>query len=51
MENGRIVLDGTAAMLTQNALIKASSFGLPEAGRRTSYGDVKPYKRRTRWLS
>jgi branched-chain amino acid transport system ATP-binding protein len=51
MENGRIVLDGTAAMLTQNADIKEFYLGLTEVGSRKSYRDVKHYKRRKRWLS
>jgi len=51
MENGRIVLDGTAAMLTQNADIKEFYLGLTEVGGRKSYRDVKHYKRRKRWLS
>src|SRR4030095_148990 len=51
MENGRIVLDGTAAMLTQNADIKEFYLGLTEVGARKSYRDVKHYKRRKRWLS
>ena len=51
MENGRIVLDGTAAMLTQNADIKEFYLGLTEVGGRRSYRDVKHYKRRKRWLS
>jgi branched-chain amino acid transport system ATP-binding protein len=51
MENGRIVLDGTAAMLAQNADIKEFYLGLTEVGARKSYRDVKHYKRRKRWLS
>jgi branched-chain amino acid transport system ATP-binding protein len=51
MENGRIVLDGTAAMLIQNADIKEFYLGLTEVGGRRSYRDVKHYKRRKRWLS
>ena len=51
MENGRIVLDGTAAMLSQNADIKEFYLGLTEVGSRKSYRDVKHYKRRKRWLS
>jgi branched-chain amino acid transport system ATP-binding protein len=51
MENGRIVLDGTAAALTQNADIKEFYLGLTEVGARRSYRDVKHYKRRKRWLS
>ena len=51
MENGRIVLDGTAQALTQNADIKEFYLGLTEVGSRKSYRDVKHYKRRKRWLS
>ena len=51
METGRIVLDGTAAMLIQNADIKEFYLGLTEVGGRKSYRDVKHYKRRKRWLS
>jgi branched-chain amino acid transport system ATP-binding protein len=51
MENGRIVLDGTAAALADNADIKEFYLGLTEVGARKSYRDVKHYKRRKRWLS
>jgi branched-chain amino acid transport system ATP-binding protein len=51
MENGRIVLEGTAAALTENADIKEFYLGLTEVGARRSYRDVKHYKRRKRWLS
>ncbi len=51
MENGRIVLDGTAAALRENADIKEFYLGLTEIGARKSYRDVKHYKRRKRWLS
>jgi branched-chain amino acid transport system ATP-binding protein len=51
MENGRIVLDGTAAALRENADIKEFYLGLTEVGARKSYRDVKHYKRRKRWLS
>jgi branched-chain amino acid transport system ATP-binding protein len=51
MENGRIVLDGPAAALTENADIKEFYLGLTEVGARKSYRDVKHYKRRKRWLS
>jgi branched-chain amino acid transport system ATP-binding protein len=51
MENGRIVLDGTAAALRDNADIKEFYLGLTEVGARKSYRDVKHYKRRKRWLS
>jgi len=51
MENGRIVLDGTAEQLRSNADIKEFYLGLTEVGARKSYRDVKHYKRRKRWLS
>ena len=51
MENGRIVLDGTASMLQNNADIKEFYLGLSEVGIRKSYRDVKHYRRRKRWLS
>ena len=51
MENGRIVLDGPAASLRDNADIKEFYLGLTEVGARKSYRDVKHYQRRKRWLS
>lgn len=50
MENGRIVLDGPAEQLAQNADIKEFYLGLTSVGERKSYRDVKHYKRRKRWL-
>ena len=50
METGRIVLDGPAAQLSQNADIKEFYLGLTAVGERKSYRDVKHYKRRKRWL-
>ena len=51
MENGRIVLEGSASTLRDNADIKEFYLGLTEVGARKSYRDVKHYKRRKRWLS
>jgi branched-chain amino acid transport system ATP-binding protein len=51
MENGRIVLEGTAASLRTNSDIREFYLGLNEVGSRKSYRDVKHYKRRKRWLS
>ncbi|OGL24894.1 MAG: ABC transporter ATP-binding protein, partial [Candidatus Rokubacteria bacterium RIFCSPLOWO2_12_FULL_73_47] len=45
MENGRIVLEGTAEALRENADIKEFYLGLTEVGARKSYRDVKHYKR------
>lgn len=50
MENGRIVLDGPAAQLADNADIKEFYLGLTAVGERKSYREVKHYKRRKRWL-
>ncbi len=50
MENGRIVLDGEASQLAQNADIKEFYLGLTSVGERKSYRDIKHYKRRKRWL-
>ncbi len=50
MENGRIVLDGSAEDLSKNADIREFYLGLSSVGERKSYRDVKHYKRRKRWL-
>jgi branched-chain amino acid transport system ATP-binding protein len=50
LENGRIVMDKPAADLLDDADIRECYLGLDE-GSRTSYRDVKHYKRRKRWLS
>lgn len=50
METGRIVLNGEAAQLADNADIKEFYLGLTHVGERKSYRDVKHYKRRKRWV-
>jgi branched-chain amino acid transport system ATP-binding protein len=50
MENGRIVLDGTADYLANNEDVKEFYIGLSATGSRKSYREVKHYKRRKRWL-
>ncbi len=50
MEQGRIVLEGPAAELADNADVQEFYLGITEAGERKSYRDVKHYKRRKRWL-
>ncbi|MCS6827727.1 MAG: ABC transporter ATP-binding protein [Caldilinea sp.] len=50
METGRIVLDGPAGQLMENADIKEFYLGLTQLGERKSYRDVKHYRRRKRWL-
>jgi branched-chain amino acid transport system ATP-binding protein len=49
LEQGRIVLEGPAAELTENPDVKEFYLGLGEGGQK-SYRDVKHYKRRKRWL-
>lgn len=51
MENGRIVLEGSAVQLRSNSDIREFYLGLNEGGAKKSYRDVKHYKRRKRWLS
>ena len=50
LENGRVVLDGSAEALRDNEDVKEFYLGLSSSGRR-SYRDVKHYKRRKRWLA
>jgi branched-chain amino acid transport system ATP-binding protein len=50
LENGRVVLDGTADFLRNNEDIKEFYLGLSAVGAKKSYRDVKHYKRRKRWL-
>ncbi|MGE3917476.1 MAG: ABC transporter ATP-binding protein [Hyphomicrobiaceae bacterium] len=51
MENGRIVLEGSAEQLRSNSDIREFYLGINEGGHKKSYRDVKHYKRRKRWLS
>jgi len=50
IENGRIVLDGTAEKLRSNSDVQEFYLGF-SGGERKSMRDVKHYKRRKRWLS
>ncbi|WEV79476.1 ABC transporter ATP-binding protein [Janibacter cremeus] len=50
MEQGRIVLEGSAAELQENPDVKEFYLGLGDEGGRKSYRDVKHYRRRKRWL-
>jgi len=50
MENGRIVLDGSADFLRNNEDVKEFYMGLSAMGTKKSYREVKHYKRRKRWL-
>jgi branched-chain amino acid transport system ATP-binding protein len=50
LENGRVVLDGAAAALSENEDVKEFYLGVAE-GKRKSFRDGKHYKRRKRWLA
>ena len=50
LENGRVVMDGEAKALSENADVKEFYLGIAE-GKRKSFRDVKHYKRRKRWLA
>jgi branched-chain amino acid transport system ATP-binding protein len=50
MENGRVVLDGTAEYLKGREDVKEFYMGVSVAGTQKSYREIKHYKRRKRWL-
>ena len=50
LESGRVVMDGKAADLRDNADVKEFYLGVSDGNKR-SFRDVKHYKRRKRWLS
>ena len=49
LEQGRIVLEGSSADLSENPDVKEFYLGLGESGQK-NYRQVKHYKRRKRWL-
>ncbi|MDE2325750.1 MAG: ABC transporter ATP-binding protein, partial [Betaproteobacteria bacterium] len=50
LENGRVVLDGTASALAENGDVREFYLGLSDKDKR-SFRDVRSYRRRKRWLS
>ena len=50
LENGRVVMDGSAQDLASNEDVKEFYLGVSSAGRK-SFRDVKSYRRRKRWLA
>jgi branched-chain amino acid transport system ATP-binding protein len=50
LETGRVVLDGEAKTLRENADVAEFYLGVA-GGERSSFRDVKHYKRRKRWLA
>ena len=49
LENGRVVMEGTAAHLSENEDVKEFYLGISTSGRR-SFRETKHYRRRKRWL-
>jgi branched-chain amino acid transport system ATP-binding protein len=50
LENGRVVMEGTAKHLSENEDVKEFYLGISTAGRK-SFKDSKNYRRRKRWLA
>lgn len=50
LENGRVVLDGSADFLKNNEDVKEFYMGLSATGVKKNYRELKHYKRRKRWL-
>lgn len=50
MENGRIVMEGSASDLRENPDVKEFYLGMSDKGRK-SFRDVRSYRRRKRWLA
>lgn len=50
MENGRVVLDGSADYLKGREDVKEFYMGISASGSKKSYKEIKHYKRRKRWL-
>jgi len=49
LESGRVMMDGTAKELAENADVKEFYLGVSNEGRK-SFHDMKSYRRRKRWL-
>lgn len=50
LENGRVVMEGTAKNLRENPDVKEFYLGMSDKGRK-SFRDVRSYRRRKRWLA
>jgi branched-chain amino acid transport system ATP-binding protein len=50
LESGRVVMDGPATDLRENADVKEFYLGVSDEGRK-SFRDVRSYRRRKRWLA
>ncbi|MCB1389852.1 MAG: ABC transporter ATP-binding protein, partial [Rhodobacteraceae bacterium] len=50
LENGRVVMDGTAKALRENPDVAEFYLGMSDKGRK-SFREVRSYRRRKRWLA
>lgn len=50
LENGRVVMEGSAKALRENPDVKEFYLGMSDKGRK-SFRDVRSYRRRKRWLA
>ena len=50
LENGRVVMEGSAQALRENPDVKEFYLGMSDKGRK-SFRDVRSYRRRKRWLA
>lgn len=50
MENGRVVLEGSAEDIMTNEDIREFYLGLTNVGKRKGFSEVKHYRRRKRWV-
>ncbi|WP_121632649.1 ABC transporter ATP-binding protein [Tropicibacter alexandrii] len=50
LENGRVVMEGSAKSLRENPDVKEFYLGMSDEGRK-SFRDVRSYRRRKRWLA
>ena len=50
LENGRVVMEGTASHLSENEDVKEFYLGISSGGRK-SFRETKHYRRRKRWLA
>jgi branched-chain amino acid transport system ATP-binding protein len=50
LENGRVVMEGSAEALRENPDVKEFYLGMSDKGRK-SFRDVRSYRRRKRWLA
>jgi branched-chain amino acid transport system ATP-binding protein len=50
LENGRVVLEGSAKQLADNEEVREFYLGVDATGQRKGFRDIKHYRRRKRWV-